>query len=126
MLFEYLHSPKCTQSGNVVHQLSLHSMKLLSLVTQMDLGFHGTAGNKITGHLKHVSSKPYLPSVHRFETARRLKPTLPLPVNHGLKPELKHKLIPAQKQRKPKPIKHSTKYRNKTTAILFVILMDQS
>jgi hypothetical protein len=28
----------------------------------MDLEFHGTAGNKRTENLKHISSKPYLPS----------------------------------------------------------------
>jgi hypothetical protein len=57
----------------------------------MDLGFHETAGNKITENLKHVSSKPYLPSVHGFQTAWKLNPTLPLPVNGGQKPELNHR-----------------------------------
>src|SRR6202158_4382123 len=110
MQFEYLYFPKYTQSGNIVHRLSLHFMRLRSLVIQMDLGFLGTACNKITENLKHVSSNPYLPSVHGFQTAQKLKPTLPLPVNRGLKPELKHKLIPAQKKRKPKRMKHSMQY----------------
>src|ERR1700687_5692535 len=113
MQFEYLHFLIYTQSGNVVHQLSLHSMTPWTLVIQTDLGFLGTACNKITENLKHVSSKPDLPSAHGCQTAQKLKPTLPLPVNHGLKPELKYKLIPAQKKRKPKRMKNSMQYCNK-------------
>jgi hypothetical protein len=85
-------------------------MRPLSLVIETDLGFHGTAGNKKSENLKHISSKPHLPSVHGFQTARKSKPTPPLPINCRLKPELKHKSIPAEKIRKPKTMKYNTKY----------------
>jgi hypothetical protein len=82
-------------------------MKLQSLVTKGDPGFPGTACNKITAHLKHVSSKPYLPSVHRSQTAWGSNHTQPQSAHHGLIVESKYKSIFTQRKRKPRHLKHS-------------------
>jgi hypothetical protein len=53
--------PEMYPIWNDAQWLSLHFMKFLCLVIQRNPRFHGTACNKITTNLKHVSFKPYLP-----------------------------------------------------------------